>query len=114
MESGRGGDGKGNFLWTRIANYQNGEAKWQYQPVPVTPDRYFEFGATYQSEREVDVVAEFELADGGRAFHNLATVPPAETGRRSGRRSRSQTGQRRRWSPWCRTVTAPPASATIR
>ncbi|MDR7083096.1 peptidoglycan/xylan/chitin deacetylase (PgdA/CDA1 family) [Arthrobacter ginsengisoli] len=77
VESGRGGDGNGSFLWTRTANYQNGEAKWQYQPVPVTPDRYFEFGATYQSEREVDVVAEFELADGGRAFHNLATVPPA-------------------------------------
>ena len=44
---------------------------------PVTTDRYFEFGATYQSEREVDVVAEFELTGGGRAFHNLATVPPA-------------------------------------
>lgn len=77
VESGRGEDEDGSFLWTRIANYQSGEAKWQYQPVPVTPDRYFEFGATYQSEREVDVVAEFELADGGRAFHTLATVPPA-------------------------------------
>ncbi|MET1089220.1 MAG: polysaccharide deacetylase family protein [Arthrobacter sp.] len=76
-ESGRGGDGNGSFLWTRISNYQNGEAKWQYRPVPVTADRYFEFGATYQSEREVDVVAEFELAGGGRAFQNLVTAPPA-------------------------------------
>jgi peptidoglycan/xylan/chitin deacetylase (PgdA/CDA1 family) len=77
VESGRGEDEDGSFLWTSVANYQDGEAKWQYQPVPVTPDRYFEFGATYQSEREVDVVAEFELTDGGRAFHHLATVPPA-------------------------------------
>jgi peptidoglycan/xylan/chitin deacetylase (PgdA/CDA1 family) len=77
VESGRGKDEHGSFLWTRIENYQSGEAKWQYPPVPVTTDRYFEFGATYQSEREVDVVAEFELADGGRVFHNLATVPPA-------------------------------------
>ncbi len=77
-ESGRGADKNGSFLWTRIANYQSGEAKWQYPPVPVTTDRFFEFGASYQSEREVDVVAEFELADGGRLFHNLATVPPAE------------------------------------
>lgn len=77
VESGRGEDEDGSFLWTRIANYQSGEAKWQYQPVPVTTDRYFEFGATYQSKSEVDVVAEFELADGGRVFHNLATVPPA-------------------------------------
>jgi peptidoglycan/xylan/chitin deacetylase (PgdA/CDA1 family) len=76
-ESGRGKDENGSFLWTRISNYQNGEAKWQYQPVPVTTDRYFEFAATYQAEREVDVVAEFELAAGGRAFRNLETVPPA-------------------------------------
>jgi peptidoglycan/xylan/chitin deacetylase (PgdA/CDA1 family) len=75
--SGRGKDDAGNFLWTRISNYQNGEAKWQYEPIPVTSDRYFEFGATYQSDREVDVVAEFELAAGGREFHNLETVPPA-------------------------------------
>ena len=77
VESGRGEDENGSFLWTRIANYSSGEAKWEYQPVPVSTDRYFEFGATYQSERQVDVVAEFVLADGGRAFHNLATVPPA-------------------------------------
>ncbi|MDN4645938.1 polysaccharide deacetylase family protein [Arthrobacter sp. PsM3] len=77
MESGRGVDKDGSFLWTRVANYQNGEAKWQYQPVPVTTDQYFVFGATYRSEGQVDVVAEFELADGGRAFHNLATLPPA-------------------------------------
>lgn len=76
-ESGRAEDGDGSFFWTRIANYQNGEAKWQYQPVPVTTDRYFEFGATYRSERDVDVVAEFVLADGARVFRNLATVPPA-------------------------------------
>jgi peptidoglycan/xylan/chitin deacetylase (PgdA/CDA1 family) len=77
VESGRAADEHGSYLWTRIANYQSGEAKWQYQPVPVTADGYFKFDATYQSEREVDVVAEFELADGQRAFHNLATVPPA-------------------------------------
>lgn len=77
MESGRDMDKDGSFLWTRIANYQNGEAKWQYQPVPVTTDQSFEFSATYRSERQVDVVAEFELANGGRAFHNLATLPPA-------------------------------------
>lgn len=77
VTSGLSEDENGSFLWTRIANYQGGEAKWQYRPVPVTAERYLEFGATYQSERDVDVVAEFGLADGGRVFHNLATVPPA-------------------------------------
>ncbi|MFE7629063.1 polysaccharide deacetylase family protein [Kocuria sp. NPDC057446] len=77
VESGRSEDEDGSFLWTSVENYQSGEAKWEYQPVPVAPDQYFEFGATYRSEREVDVVAEFELADGGRAFHHVATLPPA-------------------------------------
>lgn len=77
VKSGRGEDKDGSFLWTSIANYKSGEAKWQYHPVPVATDRHFTFGATYRSEREVDVVAEFELVDGGRVFHNVATVPPA-------------------------------------
>ncbi|KUG61064.1 hypothetical protein AVL61_07815 [Kocuria rosea subsp. polaris] len=77
VESGRGQDEDGNFLWTRTANHRSGDAKWEYQPVPVTPDQYFEFGATYRSEREVEVVAEFVLANGEREFHLLATVPPA-------------------------------------
>lgn len=77
VASGRSEDKDGNFLWTRVANYRSGEAKWQYPPVPVAVDRYLEFGATYRSEREVDVVAEFELVNGGRSFLNLETVPPA-------------------------------------
>lgn len=77
VESGRSKDEHGSFLWTRITGYQSGEAKWLYPPIPVAPDRYFQFGATYQSTSWVDVVAEFELADGGRTFNNLATVPPA-------------------------------------
>ncbi|MBT2249580.1 polysaccharide deacetylase family protein [Arthrobacter sp. BHU FT2] len=76
-ESGRSMDADGGFLWTRITNYRDGEAKWQYEPVSITPDRYFEFSAAYRSDREVDVVAEFELANGGRIFHNLETVLPA-------------------------------------
>ena len=77
VESGRGEDGRGSFLWTRVGNYQNGEAKWQYEPIPVAADRYFTFSAAYKSDSKVDVVAEFELAGGGRTFRNLETVPPA-------------------------------------
>lgn len=77
VESGHSNDDDGTYLWTRITNYQDGEAKWQYRPVPVAADHQLEFGATYRSEREVDVVAEFELGGGGRVFQNLATVQPA-------------------------------------
>jgi peptidoglycan/xylan/chitin deacetylase (PgdA/CDA1 family) len=70
-------DDDGNYLQTRIADYDGGEAKWQYPPIDVRVDQYYRFGATYKSEQPVDVVAEFELSDGGRQFINLATVPPA-------------------------------------
>lgn len=77
VASGRGNDENGRYLWTKVANYRSGEAKWQYPPIPVTPDQYFEFGSTYRSDREADILAEFELADGRRVFHNLLTVPAA-------------------------------------
>jgi peptidoglycan/xylan/chitin deacetylase (PgdA/CDA1 family) len=67
----------GNYLQTRIGDYRSGEAKWQYPPRPVDPYEYYAFTATYRSDREVDVVAEFEKAGGGRLFANLATVPAA-------------------------------------
>jgi peptidoglycan/xylan/chitin deacetylase (PgdA/CDA1 family) len=70
-------DASGNYLETRIADYQGGEAKWQYPPIAVQPDDYYRFTATYRSEQPVDVVAEFELTGGGRQFLNLSTEPPA-------------------------------------
>lgn len=78
VTSGRTEDEDGSFLWTRISDHKSGEAKWEYRPVPVTPDQPLEFGVTYRSEREVDVVAEFELENGEWAFHHLATEPPTE------------------------------------
>ena len=69
--------GDGDSLRTRLGGYRDGEGKWQYPPVPVQPARAYRFTAAYRSERPVDVVAEFQLADGGRRFQNLETVPPA-------------------------------------
>src|SRR3569833_1179066 len=77
VDFGGARDGNGRYLWTRIRDYRSGEAKWQYPPVPVGPHRYYQFRATYQADRPVDVVAEFEQAGGGRAFTNLSTVSPA-------------------------------------
>jgi peptidoglycan/xylan/chitin deacetylase (PgdA/CDA1 family) len=77
VTSSRGTDAHGSFLTTRIQKYTSGEAKWQYPPIPVTPDRSYRFTATYQSDRKVDVVAEFELPGDGRQFRNLETLPTA-------------------------------------
>jgi peptidoglycan/xylan/chitin deacetylase (PgdA/CDA1 family) len=70
-------DSRGKYLETQIRDYQGGEAKWQYPPIPVQADQHYRFAATYRSDQQVDVVAEFELKGGGRQFLNLSTVPPA-------------------------------------
>jgi peptidoglycan/xylan/chitin deacetylase (PgdA/CDA1 family) len=77
VDFGQGRDDEGPFLETRITDYRSGEAKWQYRPVAVRPDQYFQFTATYRSDQPVDVVAEFQAEDGGHRFTNLMTVPPA-------------------------------------
>jgi hypothetical protein len=59
----------------------------------VRPDQYLAFTASYRSDLPVDVVAEFELAGGGRRFVNLATVRPPAPGRRSPSTSRSPTAR---------------------
>ena len=79
-ESGRAEDEDGSFFWTRIANYQNGEAKWQYQPVPVTTDRLFQFGATYP------VRARGGRGGGVRARGRWARVPQSGDGAAAGGR----------------------------
>lgn len=71
-------DSRGHYLETRIDRYVSGEAKWQYPPISVRPGQYLRFSATYRSDREVDVVAEYELADGGLSYDNLVTVPPMD------------------------------------
>ncbi|MGY1762707.1 polysaccharide deacetylase family protein [Geodermatophilus sp. SYSU D00779] len=73
----QGRDDEGPFLETRITDYRSGEAKWQYEPIAVRPDQHLRFTATYRSDQPVDVVAEFQDADGGHRFIYLDTVLPA-------------------------------------
>ncbi|WP_091448033.1 polysaccharide deacetylase family protein [Geodermatophilus poikilotrophus] len=70
-------DDRGRFLETRVTDRRTGEAKWEHAPIPVRPDQYLRFTATYRSDRPVDVRAEFLAADGRYEFADLATLPPA-------------------------------------
>jgi peptidoglycan/xylan/chitin deacetylase (PgdA/CDA1 family) len=70
-------DDRGNYLQTVIRNSRDGEAKWRYPPIPVSPDQAFQFTATYRSDLPVDVVAEFAEPSGQRQYQNLETVLPS-------------------------------------
>ncbi|MGH7196421.1 MAG: polysaccharide deacetylase family protein [Candidatus Saccharimonadales bacterium] len=65
------------FVRAQVVNFKNGEAKWQYDPLPVSAGEYFYFSADYQSDAPVDVVAEFVHANGQYEFDHLASMAPA-------------------------------------
>jgi peptidoglycan/xylan/chitin deacetylase (PgdA/CDA1 family) len=64
-------------LRTQVSSYQDGEAKWQHDPVAVKPGQYLQFDVSYLSDRPVDIVAEYTLSSGARKFNTLASLMPA-------------------------------------
>jgi peptidoglycan/xylan/chitin deacetylase (PgdA/CDA1 family) len=70
-------DADGPYLTAQVTDYKNGEAKWEHDPLPVQPHRYYTFQAEYKSDVPVDVVAEYTLQGGQRQFVPLATALPA-------------------------------------
>jgi peptidoglycan/xylan/chitin deacetylase (PgdA/CDA1 family) len=66
------------YLHTQTSDYKSGEAKWQYDPVPVTPNHLLQFQVTYQSDTTAQVVAEYVLTSGTRKFHSLTDLLPAK------------------------------------
>jgi len=65
------------MLRTEVSNYKDGEAKWQYLPLPVKDGQYFEYAVDYQSTTPVEVTAEYEMGDGQRQFELGTTLKPA-------------------------------------
>lgn len=69
-------EGDNEYLHTEVQKYVDGETKWQYLPISVEPDKHFFFSVDYRSNTTVDVIAEYELASGGREFSQLGTLLP--------------------------------------
>jgi peptidoglycan/xylan/chitin deacetylase (PgdA/CDA1 family) len=66
------------YVQTNVADYKDGEAKWQYDPIRVQPGDALRFDITYKSTAKADVVAEYTLSTGERRFHTLTTLIPAK------------------------------------
>lgn len=66
------------YFQTKMAAYTNGEAKWQYAPLPILGNQAFQLTATYRSNAPVDVVAEYVLTSGKRQFETIDTLLPAK------------------------------------
>lgn len=65
------------FYMTTTA-YQNGQAKWQYDPLPVVKGNRYMYQASYMSSAPLAIVAEYLSTAGTRSFATIAHVSPAD------------------------------------
>lgn len=87
-ESYRSGNNDATFAYTQtpndgsnvsvtVKNYKDGEAKWQPNPLSVSPGQYYRYSFMYSSTSPADVVAEYVMQDGSIEFNTAETVAPA-------------------------------------
>ena len=70
-------DTDGPYVQVSIKDYKNGEAKWQYLPLPVSAYQYYRLSLTYKSDTSAPLIAEYEDGNGHRQFYTIATLMPA-------------------------------------
>jgi peptidoglycan/xylan/chitin deacetylase (PgdA/CDA1 family) len=59
----------------KISSWTDGDAKWFFKPVTVTPGKVYRFSDYYRSSVPTSVIAEFHDAAGGRSWQKLGTAP---------------------------------------
>jgi len=62
-----------------MTSYTDGDAKWHFNPVSVTPLDTYDFTDWYQSNIETHVVIDFTNTDGTDYYLELRTAPAAST-----------------------------------
>ena len=58
----------------QITSYTDGDAKWTYNPIPVTPGDTYTFSDWYQSATTTHVVIEFTLTDNTQYYIEMRTA----------------------------------------
>jgi peptidoglycan/xylan/chitin deacetylase (PgdA/CDA1 family) len=86
----------GNAAQVEITAYTNGDAKWYFTPVAVTPDTTYTFSGAYTATVESELVVQYELTDGSFSYAFIDTLPPAAT-----------------WESYTRTITTPANAAKL-
>jgi peptidoglycan/xylan/chitin deacetylase (PgdA/CDA1 family) len=66
------------FVRANVTNYKGGEAKWQFNPLPVETGQQYLFSVDYRSDVPFEVVVEYENAEGdGRQFNVIDSLLPS-------------------------------------
>ena len=72
-----GHSGRGISL--AVANYTDGDAKWFFDDVTVTPGAQYTFSDWYKSSISTKVTARYTLTNGGFAYYDLGTAPASSS-----------------------------------
>jgi glucose/arabinose dehydrogenase len=62
-----------------ITDFSDGDAKWAFEHVAVTPGATYIFSDKYQSNVATSVIVEYKLANGTYQYQELATAPASAT-----------------------------------
>ncbi|MER7007407.1 polysaccharide deacetylase family protein [Dactylosporangium sp. NPDC000555] len=62
-----------------LSNYTDGDAKWYFTPVAVTPGGRYAFSDWYQSDVQTELIAQFTRSDGSVYYQSLTAVAASST-----------------------------------
>jgi len=79
-----GGYASNNFGKVTVTNYVDGDAKWVFDPIAVTPGTKYYLGDYYKSGVSTDMVAEITNTDGSTSYQWLGTLPASASWKRAG------------------------------
>jgi peptidoglycan/xylan/chitin deacetylase (PgdA/CDA1 family) len=81
----------------QVSSYTNGDAKWYFAPVAVTPGNTYTYSDSYESTVATDVVAVFTAANGTVTYQDLGPAAASASA----------------WSPYSATFTVPTGVQTM-
>lgn len=62
-----------------VTGHTDGDAKWYFDPVSVTPGQEYAFSDKYTATAETTLFAQLALSNGTYQYIHLATLPPVDT-----------------------------------
>lgn len=68
-----------NHSLVSISSYTNGDTKWRFDPVAITPGTSYTFSNWYKSDATTEIDAEVIMADGSTQWLWLATIPASSS-----------------------------------
>jgi len=71
-------------IYLKLSNYVDGDAKWYFNPVAVTPNTKYIFSDFYKSDVSSEVVAELTSSSGVVSYQWLGTLSPSAAWKKAG------------------------------